>query len=73
MIKNPLNHAGEVRDVGLILGWGRSPGTGDGQPIPVSCLANSMSRGAWWARVHGITKTWTQPKRISTNGLHRKK
>ena len=22
-------------------------------------LENSMERGAWWATVHGITKSWT--------------
>ena len=25
-----------------------------------SCLENSMDRGAWWARVRGVTKSWTQ-------------
>ena len=24
-----------------------------------SCLENSMDRGAWWATVHGVTKSWT--------------
>ena len=23
-----------------------------------SCLENSMDRGAWWATVHGVTKSW---------------
>ena len=37
------------------LGWedplekGRSPGEGNGNPLPYSCLENSMDRGAWWA------------------------
>ena len=26
------------------------------------CLENSMDRGAWWAPVHGVTKSWTQHK-----------
>ena len=31
------------------------------QPAPVfSCLENSMDRGAWKAKVHGVTKSWTQ-------------
>ena len=30
------------------------------QPIPVFFLENSMYRGAWWATVHGVTKSWTQ-------------
>ena len=30
-------------------------------------LENPMDRGAWWAAVHGVTKSWTQLKRLSTN------
>ena len=33
----------------LILGLGRSPGEGDGNPLQYSCLENSMERGAWKA------------------------
>ena len=29
------------------------------QPTPVFCLRNPMDRGAWWAIVHGVTKSWT--------------
>ena len=25
-----------------------------------------MDRGAWWATVHGVTKSWTQLKQLST-------
>ena len=49
-----------VGDLGLILGLGRSPGTGTGYPLQYSCLENSMARGAWWATVHGIAKSRTQ-------------
>ena len=39
----------------------RSPGGGGhGKPLQYSGLENSMDRGAWWATVHGVTKTWTQ-------------
>ena len=38
-----------VRDLGLILGSGRSSGEGNGYPLQYSCLENSMDRGAWWA------------------------
>ena len=38
-----------VGDLGLILGLGRSPGGGNGNPLQYSCLENSMDRGAWWA------------------------
>ena len=47
-------------DLGSILGSGRSPGEGNGNPLQYSCLENSMDRGAWWATVHGVTKSWTQ-------------
>ena len=40
-------------DPGLIPGWGRSPGEGNGNPLQYSCLENSMDRGAWWVAVHG--------------------
>ena len=38
-----------VGDPGLILGSGRSPGEGNGNPLQYSCLENPMDRGAWWA------------------------
>ena len=47
-------------DPGSIPGLGRSPGEGNGYPLPFSCLENSRDRGAWWATVYGITKSWTQ-------------
>ena len=47
-------------DLGLIPGLGRSPGGGNGNPLLCSCLENSMGRGAWWATVHGVTKSWTR-------------
>ena len=46
-------------DLGLILGSGRSPGEGNGNPLQYSCLENPIDRGAWQATVHGITKSWT--------------
>ena len=44
-------------DVGLVPGWGRSPGEGNGCPLLYSCLGNPMDRGGWWATVHGLTKS----------------
>ena len=35
-------------------------GEGYGTPLQYSCLANPMDRGAWWAAVHGVSKSWTQ-------------
>ena len=36
-----------VEDPGLIPGWGRSSGEGNGNPLQYSCLENSMDEGAW--------------------------
>ena len=47
-------------DLGLIPGLGRSPGEGSSNPFHYSCLENPMDRGAWWARVHGVTKSRTE-------------
>ena len=46
-------------DVGSVLGSGRSPGEGNGNPLQYSCLENSMDRGAGWATVHGVAERWT--------------
>ena len=51
--KNPPANAGDVRDVDLIPGSGRSPGEGNGNPLQYSCLENPMERG--WATVHRVT------------------
>ena len=45
---------------GLIPGSGISPGEGNGNPLQYSCLENPMDGGAWWATVHGISKSWTR-------------
>ena len=47
-------------DLGLILGSGRSPGEGNGNPLQYSCLGNPMDRGAQWAPVRGVAKSLTQ-------------
>ena len=33
---------------------------GNGTPLQQSCLGNPMDRGAWWAAVHGVTKSRTR-------------
>ena len=65
MVKNLSASAGDVRDVGSIPGWGRSPGEGNGNPLRNYCLENPMDRGAWGATVHGVTKSRTLLKRLS--------
>ena len=42
----------------LVLGLGRCPGEGNDYPLQYSCLENSMARGAWWATIYGVTKSW---------------
>ena len=48
-----------AREPGLVPVSGRSPGEGNGNPVQYSCLENSVDRGAWWATVHGVAKSWT--------------
>ena len=50
-VKNLPVNAGDIRDVGSVLGWGRSPGGGRGNPLQYSCLENPVDRGAWRATV----------------------
>ena len=45
--------------MGLTPGLGRSPGGVIDNPLQYSCLRNPMNRGAWWATVHGVIKSWT--------------
>ena len=43
-----------------IPGLGRSPKGGNGNPLQYSFLGNPMDRGAWWATVHEVTRSWTR-------------
>ena len=47
-------------DTGSIPGSGRSPGEGNGSPLQYSCLEDPKDKGAWWATVHGVAKSWTR-------------
>ena len=49
-----------AEDLGLIPGFGRSPGQGHGNPLHYSCLENSMDKGAWRAIVQKVAKSQTQ-------------
>ena len=64
--KESTSNAG---DSGSIPGLGRSAGEGNGNPFQYSCLENPMDRGAWWATVHGVAKSRTQQKQLSTGQL----
>ena len=58
-------------DLGLIPWLGRSPGEGNGYPLQYSCLENPMERGAWWATVFAVTRSWihlvTQQEQLYTS------
>ena len=58
----PANARGDLGDVSLIPG--QSPGEGNGSPLQCCCLENPMDRGAWWATVHRVAKSWTQLKQL---------
>ena len=66
MVKNPPANAGDMKDMGLIPGSGRSTGGGHGNPLQYSCLENPMDRGAW----HKIAKSWTRLKQLNTNTIY---
>ena len=55
-VESPPTNTG---DAGSILGTGRTPGGGRGNPLQCSCLENPVDRGAWWAIVHGVAKSRT--------------
>ena len=59
MVKNLPANAGDIKDEGLILGLGGSPGERHGNPLQYSCLENPMNRGAWWTTVPGVTMNQT--------------
>ena len=54
--KESACNAGDKRDTGLIPGWGRCPGQGNGNPLQYSCLENPMDGGAWQAVVPGVAR-----------------
>ena len=56
----------ETWDAGSISRSGRSPGKAHGNPLQYSCLENLLDRGAWRATVHGVTKSQTGLKSLST-------
>ena len=54
--KKSARNAGDLDSTS---GSGRSPGERNGYPLQCSCLENLMHRGARWATVHGVVKSWT--------------
>ena len=66
MVKNLPPNAG---DTGSIPGAGRSHGVGNGNPLQHFCLGNPMSRGAWRAKVHGVTKSQSRLSDLATKTI----
>ena len=66
VVKNPPASAGDIRDVGPIPVWGRSPGGGSDKPLQYSCMETPIDRGSWWATVHRVGESRTQLKQLST-------
>ena len=55
------NQPANTGDTGSILGLGRSPGEGNGNPLQYSCLGNPIDRGGWQTTVHRVPKSVIQP------------
>ena len=60
MAQNSKESAYNAGDRESIPRSGKSPGEENDNPLQDSCLENSMDKGAWWAVVHGVTKSRTQ-------------
>ena len=70
MVKSLPANEGDARDWVSIAGSRRSPGVGNGNLLPYSCLENSMDRGAWRAIVYGVTRSQIcqeSPEGLSTH------
>ena len=61
VVKNPPANAGGIIDVDLIPGSGRSPGGGNGQPIPVFLPGEFHGQRSQRAIVHRVAKSQIQP------------
>ena len=61
--------AGDTGDEGSIPGWERSPGGGHGSPLQYSRQVDAVDRGAWQGTVHGVAKSQTQLKWLSTQAF----
>ena len=64
-VENLPAKAGDIRDIGSILGSTISPGRRHGNPLQFSCLENPMDRGAWRATVHGGLKESDTTEQLS--------
>ena len=65
MVKNLPPDTGDVRDIDLIPGSGRSSGGRHGNPHQYSYQENPMDRRVWWASAHSVTNSQTRLKQLS--------
>ena len=70
VVKNPLANAGDIRDLGLIPGSGRSLGEGNDNPLQYSCLENPVDGGACWAAAYGVAQSRTRLNRLRMHSMH---
>ena len=59
VVKNTPAKAGDVKNVGLIPGLGRSPGEGNGSPLQYSCLENRWTEGPGGPQSMGLQESDT--------------
>ena len=62
VVKNTPASSGDIRDLGLIPGLGRSPGGGHGNPLQYSCLENPMGEelgGLWSVGSQRVWDDWS--------------
>ena len=67
VVKNQAAIAGDVRDAGLIPGLGTIPWRREWLDIPVFLPGESNGQRSWRATVHGVAKSWTRLKGLSTH------
>ena len=67
MVKKPPANEGDIRDTSSIPGSGRPPGGGHSKTDQYSCLEKPLSRRVWSATVHGVVKSQTRQKQLSTH------
>ena len=63
--KESACNSGAAGGMSSIPGLGGSPGGRQGNPLQCSCLENPWDRGAWWATVQRVAKSWTRLKQPS--------
>ena len=55
-MQHPPANVGDTGDVHSVLGSGRSPREGNGNPLQYSHVKNHMDRGAEWATVYMLSE-----------------